>query len=489
MPTKPIYVLAGQSNANNRQLIATIEAEARAAGGVLVHHAVNGSSLSPYLDVHGNGDWSPGSRPFEGELLATLSGKIGAAMRDGPSHLAGVIWIQGEADGRDSRAAEGYATRLLALHDEITARFGAHRMVISQLSGEVTSLRGDRAKIVASWAEVREAQAEVAAARETVSLLDPDALAGLRGLETAEMFRGDQRHYNAAFGDDLGTALMARLRVPDAVEIELGTPGADRFVDHGGRDRAIWGGEGTDTLVFTQREAAPILRFGDDGAAFRTRAGESRLELNSVERLIANSADDRIYMGGDLEEVISAAGDDLVVGSARGERISLRAGDDRALGHGGDDRIVGGPGQDSLYGNQGADTLFGGAGGDFLGGGLGGDHLMGDGGDDTLYGWHSDDRLSGGAGDDLIRGGPGADRLSGDAGDDTLHGGAGADLFVFSRGDDLVQDFDPDEDRLRFPDGARLVAEQQGRDTVIDWDGGSVVLEDVALTALPDLWA
>ena len=96
MKKTPIYVIAGQSNANNSAMIAAVEARVKAEGGVLVYHAVNGTSLSPYLDVHGNGDWSPGTKPNEGELLDELSAKISRAEAGGRAELAGMIWIQGE---------------------------------------------------------------------------------------------------------------------------------------------------------------------------------------------------------------------------------------------------------------------------------------------------------------------------------------------------------------------------------------------------------
>lgn len=93
MKKTPIYVIAGQSNANNSTMIAAVEARVKAEGGILVFHAVNGTSLSPYLDVHGNGDWSPGPNANEGELLDQLMAKIADAGAGGQAELAGMIWI------------------------------------------------------------------------------------------------------------------------------------------------------------------------------------------------------------------------------------------------------------------------------------------------------------------------------------------------------------------------------------------------------------
>ncbi|MFV3130321.1 pre-peptidase C-terminal domain-containing protein [Niveispirillum sp. KHB5.9] len=80
----------------------------------------------------------------------------------------------------------------------------------------------------------------------------------------------------------------------------------------------------------------------------------------------------------------------------------------------------------------------------------GNDSLVGSFGTDTLAGGAGNDTLDGGYGNDSVDGGAGDDLLALDYGDDTLRGGAGADIFTFNSasGNDLVQDFDPEVDRV-----------------------------------------
>ena len=174
-------------------------------------------------------------------------------------------------------------------------------------------------------------------------------------------------------------------------------------------------------------------------------------------------------------------------------------GDDQLFGLAGNDQLLGNQGQDSLYGGDGQDTVFGGGGRDRLRGGKnsdklygerGRDFLNGENGNDSLYGGNHQDRLFGGKGDDLLeggqgndlmRGGKGRDVLKGDQGVNQLWGNAGKDVFVLdSRGMAIIKDFKNGQDKLAFAKQngkklfSRLGISQQGKDTLIEYNGKAI---------------
>lgn len=116
--------------------------------------------------------------------------------------------------------------------------------------------------------------------------------------------------------------------------------------------------------------------------------------------------------------ITGTAGDDVLVGTPRGDVICGRGGDDRVRGGGGGDVIDGGPGDDVVRGGAGNDRIFGRGGRDRLTGGAGRDTLFGGAGRDRLAGWGANDTLYARDGTlDLIAGGKGADRARVDRGD------------------------------------------------------------------------
>jgi len=195
------------------------------------------------------------------------------------------------------------------------------------------------------------------------------------------------------------------------------------------------------------------------------------------------------------------------------------------LGAAGADLLNGGLGNDRLFGNGGRDTLQGGAGSDVLNGGAGGDRLDGGAGTDwasylmatarvavaldgrgvvqageaigdsfvsveNLQGSNFGDVLVGNAAANRICGMGGADELRSGAGADFLSGGQGADTFVFLTGDgrDTVQDFQDNVDTLRITTlaGASMAnAAQVGADVVISLGAGDqVTVLNTTLAAL-----
>lgn len=537
MKKTPIYVIAGQSNANNKYMVEAVEARVKAEGGVLVFHAVNGTSLSPYLDVHGNGDWSPGPKAYEGELLGELSAKISAAAAGGQAELAGMIWIQGETDGRSDSASRGYADRLLKLHDGMVEKFGAHQMVVAGLSDDISTFRGDSAKTQESWDRVRAAQIHAGETRSSILVFQPDDFAKVKGFKIKDMFREDLRHYETDFAVDLGLALYDVAKLPSGIQNSNGGAGSDRLLYNGKFDVFIAGGDGQDTLVFTVNSGVTTLIFNDSGTAkVSSHVGVSEIGVSSIEKLATFSGNDRVHMAGTLSHVATASGRDTVLGSERADDIWLGDDADYGYGHAGKDRLFGGNGNDSLYGGHDDDVLqgqagndvldlgagndigSGGAGHDRIAGQAGNDDINGGEGQDSLYGLAGQDKLNGAAGDDvmdggsgndLLWGGDGRDAISGDDGsdgvwagsgndiirggfgNDTLHGGAGndtmrggpgndmltgaqnADVFVLDGGRDFISDFDSGEDVLVFLSDAEIEMSLQGGHTVIEWQAGA----------------
>ena len=143
-----------------------------------------------------------------------------------------------------------------------------------------------------------------------------------------------------------------------------------------------------------------------------------------------------------------------------------------------------------------------------IGGTDGNDTLDGRGGDDLLFGGKGKDVLIGGEGNDRLDGGAGRDTLIGGPGDDWLTGGHGRDTFVFAPqaldnpnpGNDVVTDFHFGQDvidltafdtsfralddnhngRLDNGEGDKHIAVTIDHgDTVLNFDGGSIRIQDV----------
>jgi Ca2+-binding RTX toxin-like protein len=128
--------------------------------------------------------------------------------------------------------------------------------------------------------------------------------------------------------------------------------------------------------------------------------------------------------------------DDVLLGTANGDRILGGIGNDRLYGRGASDRLHGEDGNDRLHGSSGNDALFGGNGNDILEGKSGDDALDGGSANDRLYGSFGNDTLSGGSGHDSLHGSFGDDVLSGGSGNDLLYGESGADIFRSGSGRD-----------------------------------------------------
>ena len=171
-------------------------------------------------------------------------------------------------------------------------------------------------------------------------------------------------------------------------------------------------------------------------------AGDTMLMgLDGADLLIGRGGNDALYGGDGRDTLLGKQGDDMLIGEGSIDDLHGGAGDDLIDGGAGADMISGGTGNDDLRGGDGRDQLRGGGGDDHLDGGEGADFLSGNIGDDWLYGGDGQDRLRGGAGDDVLSGGAQRDILIGDS---------GADIFRFEQGGgaDVVRDFNANEDKL-----------------------------------------
>lgn len=460
----PIVVMAGQSNANNGDIIEVTFRQVAASGGLLVHRAVNGSPLSARLD-NGGGDWSAGGGSGEGEHLAVLQKQLDSLLNPASAsylpgaYLASVIWIHGGADIYSYHAASTYQSGLSTLNDRLTDRYGCHNMVIAGMADASFLQRDLPENLAENWLRVQAAQQDLAAADPDIALVDPDLVAQARDIRASDMFISDHIHYSnrAGFATHLGTALAeaALQSVPRPSDTAAGarpvvaftgTLGNDSFTMPASGIAQVLGNSGFDSVALTDRTTGvtvSLLSATNHRIVDPAGGADLFVDLIMVESLVLTAGKDQVAMGGTLTEVRTMGGNDRVGGSAAAETIYLGDGHDYAFAFGGNDRIYGDSGNDTLWGDTGYDQLFGGA---------------------------------------------GRDRLVGGKGHDTLTGGSGADEFVFyaAEGKDVVTDFRNGEDKLWFRgqqwDDVRVVV--SGADTHVKGDKISVMLLNVSADLL-----
>jgi Ca2+-binding RTX toxin-like protein len=470
LPPKPIpiVILAGQSNANSTQLTVEAFKQVAARDAMLVHVAMNGSSLSADLNT-GSGTWNaPTATTAMGSNLAALCAQLWSILNPAsPSYVPGaylqsMIWIQGEADAWNAQAAANYGDHLRALHTEMTARFGSHQLVISALSDQPDNYRDFYGSYEVNWNVVRDQQRDLAAALPTVHLVNPDAIAAQAGMTGDDMFRWDYIHYDdvTGFAGMLGRALAstalgagsASARAASAAPqtIHAGTGGDDVFRVALGPFKQVLGGAGHDSV-----------------SLLSSSRGVSLIE--------ATAASARIVEGtGAARKIIDLLGI---------EDVTLTSGHDRIQLAGGVTTVHAGPGWDRATGFAKAETYYMGRGGDMVFGAAGNDTIWGEEGNDTLWGAMDDDLIYGGSGNDLLYGDAGSDVIFGGTGNDVLTGGDGADRFVFggASGRDRIVDFDPAADMLQFSGvtQGRVAWRAQGADLLVTAGATKILLVGV----------
>lgn len=243
--------------------------------------------------------------------------------------------------------------------------------------------------------------------------------------------------------------------------------GDDWIEDVGGKDN-YRGGEGNDTLSYNNHRWA--LPAASDGIV-------ARLDKGYV--IGTDGVKDKIHS---IERIQGSMFDDRMIGDS---------GDNRFEGQGGDDFFNGKGGWDALrYDNQ-----------DWIGGVAGVMVNMAKG--TARDSWGNVDRfkniegIDGSNYDDVLRddrhdnffnGNGGDDTLVFGRGNDTANGGDGADTFIYrgeNFGFDRIWDFEDGIDLLRIknaPDFAALTIVQDGADTLVQWNGNEVRLDNVTAT-------
>lgn len=189
-----------------------------------------------------------------------------------------------------------------------------------------------------------------------------DSLSGGDGNDVLTGRDGDDRLYGQAGNDILNGDFSAD--GPGGDDLLDGGAGDDEFEQYvgfgypaplTGADTYI-GGPGQDQFSYFHRNEAVSVTL--DGKANDGMPGESD------------------NVGADIEGVGGGSGDDLLVGTDRGEEL---------WGGDGDDTIRGSGGNDMLWGNDGDDLVDGGAGNDKIDGGCMTDRLIGGPGSDEIY--------------------------------------------------------------------------------------------------------
>ncbi len=486
--TKPVILLAGQSNAArvSSEIEIALNAQFGAGNYILVRAYDAGAPLT--YARNGKSDWKS-----DDELRADMYRVTADALAGTPDgYLAGTIWLQGEADTYGFAQTNNYQQDFMELfvgfRQQLVEEFGAgaagvetSRVTILNLSANAPS-----APERENWQAVQDALYALGASSSWVDTLDPDAIAATARISAGNMF-WDGLHYSDLFSQYLADSLVTALSEPDypPASSKRGTEGDDQFVAGIGAD-AFDGGMGRDTVTYLDAAAGVAADLRDGGTVGNAR-GDVYVD---IENLAGSHHGDRLSGDGTANHVRGYRGNDDIAG---------RGGNDLLFGNGGSDKIKGGGGQDVLRGGKGADTLLGNRGHDELRGGIGDDRLRGASGNDTLKGGKGNDLLSGargsdclsgGDGNDLLRGGHGNDRIFGGDGRDVIHAGAGsdnltggaaADEFHFvsaNNGTNRIHDFEDGIDRIVLSETGfdSLMISSVGSDTHVQFETGTIVL-------------
>jgi Ca2+-binding RTX toxin-like protein len=228
-----------------------------------------------------------------------------------------------------------------------------------------------------------------------------------------------------------------------SVEVFIGTPFDDTFVDEPGVDNTYEAGAGTDRISYS---AAPTGVTLDLGASQVANDGDGGTDsFTSVEDGTGSSLGDSITGDAGANDLVGGGGADDLRGMGGVDTLQGGGGNDVAGGGDDNDTVQGGDGDDSVLGDLGNDIVRGEAGNDSVAGGEGNDTtdagegedtVLGEGGDDVMSGLGGNDTLTGGEGNDTASGGGGKDTANGQAGKDTLKGGGGKDKCVGGGGKD-----------------------------------------------------
>jgi Ca2+-binding RTX toxin-like protein len=370
-----------------------------------------------------------------------------------------------------------------------------------------------------------------------------DTLGGTHANDTIEGGAGDDTLYGQD-GDD-------ELRGEEGNDLLIGGTGDDRFEGGDGddvlKDVNDWwiteydgvdhyeGGEGFDTVWYTQSVTVDLAGDGNAGNAFGdTYVSIEKFRLSDDDDTFVGSGADEVVEGGRGNDRLDGGGgidtlcfENVTTGSLGSIRVDLAITGSQAIqagmaytiisfenirgssyadhlhGDGGDNILWGRAGNDFLSGRDGNDTLLGGDGMDWAGyfdasGGVVVDlaittaqdtisdgidtlvsieNLQGSTFNDILRGDDLNNVMWGEAGDDILDGRGGDDQLFGWVGNDHLYGRDGDDILDGGDGDDFL-DAGGGNDELIGGEGADTLDGGRGDDTMVGGEGDDTYYVD-----------
>ena len=203
----------------------------------------------------------------------------------------------------------------------------------------------------------------------------------------------------------------------------VGSPFDDVLVGNSG-DNELLGQAGNDNID------------GGAGNDFAEFVSGSDMNVDLTTGLATGEGNDALL---NIENVLTGAGNDVLVGNSGDNQLVAAAGDDTIIGGGGDDHILCWGGNDTVSFASSTDALTVDlAAGTSVGAATGHDTLsmcenvIGGAGNDVISGDAQANTLIGGAGNDTLRGQFGDDVLVGGVGNDSISGGAGSDTVDYS---------------------------------------------------------
>ena len=247
-----------------------------------------------------------------------------------------------------------------------------------------------------------------------------------------------------------------------------------KWADHVGTPKA-------DVIRIKGKGNRVVNALGGDDLIIGTAKGDLICGGQGLDRIVAGGGGDTVLGGKEADAITGGKGDDRLLPGGAKDQVSAGPGDDTVLGARGDDRINGGPGNDSIDGQVGSDRLQGGSGNDLVIGENGTDRIFGQDGNDRIDGGPGPDFIQGGAGDDDLETGPGGDTVNGEAGNDFIFGDSGGDVIEGGPGADQIYGGLVD-DKLRGGDGNDLIVGGHGVDDMFagpgdDWMRGDLNLD------------
>ena len=308
--------------------------------------------------------------------------------------------------------------------------------------------------------------------------------------------------------DDNGDIMVGN----DLVDIMFGFGGADTLIGGAGDDD-MRGGAGDD-IYHVDSSGDTVTEL--DGQGIDTVLSDINYTLGSFLENLELATFAKTGTGNELDnKIVGNSLINTIWGEAGNDKIFGLDGADWLLGGVGDDLLKGGNGKDTLEGEEGDDKLEGGKGGDLIQGGIGDDKIFGGNGYDTLHGGDGNDRVWGGDGidtvylgdghdtffdtaqngkhgGDIVFAGGGKDTINIGGGNNILTGGAGADTFHFNssiaRGESRITDFVQGKDVLEMSGVtySDLKFSATGSGVRIEWDEGSVKLDNVSISVLSE---